>query len=1163
MSQELLILYGSQTGSAEALARMMAMAAITHGFTAQVSTLNGATDKLKADRAATLVIVSTYGTGEFPSNAEQFAKDVEHADSATVKALVKFPVAIFGLGNSTNDNFCAAAKKVEAAAKAAGATFLLPTKFSCERAAGGHEPAFRQFRHDLWAALGVDKASGVAVTYEVTPAAAAAGADVVPSGFGEYLVNDNTLLTPAGYAPAHRHLTVSVAVDAQKAALKGRAAAHTDHVQVLPKNPEAAVTAVLARLGFNGTDAVTVKPLAGAVPSYVDNATVTVAQLFRSVLDLRCLPSRATLEALALLATADGDRAALEEIANNMGADSPYDKKASGFWSIVDALREFPSVRLTLAQCLTHLPRIQPRTYSISNDPGDAGTDALELTFVVSTKLVGAATHDGLATGYLNGLKAGDKLTVRVVEGTLDAIPVAKDLCLLALGTGIAPIRAVMQRRARAKAAGEKVGEGMLFYGYRHTGKNDLYVKEFQAWQEKGLLQKVVGVASHDTSVFRTPLDVMDESVKTFLGTEGHFLYCGIGGAIPFLVENGVRKTGADVGVLRLQKRYHEEYFTQDSDIENLFKDHVGVGGATLTSRFSQAEMFCFQCEQTFGNKGCAKVGVCGKTPRVAALQDLTVQAVKVLSFYAHRLRQLGEPENAKANHLTLSALFTTLTNVNNDEERFVHLLEVLRRVTEEMQHAYAAACAKAGKTPDVCESVMLPTTLPKDATKLVEMGKLVGVLSQFSEPAHQSVAGVCEMLTYSCKGISAYADHSLMNHKEDPAIYAFLHEAMAFLLTPERRDLNAALGLLIKSGSVNVATMALLDSSNKTLGTPGPSTVPVKPKPGKCILISGHDLILLNSLLPICDDHGINVYTHGEMLPAHSYPALKGHKSLAGHYGGAWMRQSVEFPHFPGPVLMTTNCITEPHDSYKSHLFTCAAVGWPGVPHLGNDVESVHWQPLIDRAKLMKGFTAADKEFKYADPVGCPRPASLTVGFGHDTILSVAPTVLEEVTKGNITRFFVVGGCDGFEGTRSYYTEFVKRLPKTAVVLTVGCGKFRFNHLDLGTIGETGIPRILDMGQCNDSFGAVQVALGLAGALKCEVKDLPLSIVLSWFEQKAIAVLLSLMALGIKPIHVGPSLPAFITPEVLGVLVKDFGIKVCGDPQKDVDEMCAATAAA
>eukprot|EP00331_Platyophrya_macrostoma_P008368 CAMPEP_0176425890 /NCGR_PEP_ID=MMETSP0127-20121128/11636_1 /TAXON_ID=938130 /ORGANISM="Platyophrya macrostoma, Strain WH" /LENGTH=676 /DNA_ID=CAMNT_0017807093 /DNA_START=85 /DNA_END=2115 /DNA_ORIENTATION=+ len=585
----------------------------------------------------------------------------------------------------------------------------------------------------------------------------------------------------------------------------------------------------------------------------------------------------------------------------------------------------------------------------------------------------------------------------------------------------------------------------------------------------------------------------------------------------------------------------------------------VGGGDATLAARMGDCAMFCMQCEQTSQGRGCNKVGVCGKTPRVAALQDLTINSLKALGFYAHELRELGAVSD-KVNRFTLYALFSTLTNVNFDEQRFVQILRELQTLTATAKSDYEALCASRGVSAKAPAVSALPEPLP-NVDGLVELGRAVGVLKRFGDATTQSAAGVSEMLVYGIKGIAAYADHSLMNRRELPEIYAFIHKVLAFMTTPDQYDLGKGLALALEAGSINVKTMGLLYESNSTLGVPTPTAVPVKPRPGKAILVSGHDLIILKGLLEATEPLGIDVYTHGEMLPAHSYPLLKKHANLCGHYGGAWMRQGVEFPHFPGPVLMTTNCITEPGETYKARIFTAGAVGWSGVEHIGNTMEDIRFDAVIRAAQEARGF-GAEKEFGYADPVGMRRPASLTVGFGHETILSVAPTIIEEIKKGNITRFFVVGGCDGYEGERSYYTELVEKLPPTAVVLTVGCGKFRFNHMDLGTIGATGIPRILDMGQCNDSFSVVQVALALAKALNCEVSDLPVSIVLSWFEQKAIAVLLSCLSLGLKPIHIGPALPAFITPEVLQVLVKDFGVTPLGDAADDAKKMCAATGA-
>jgi len=1178
----MLVLYGSATGSAEALARMVGTAGATHGYKTQVLTLDaGAMGPLQGSYGATpdvtLIITSTYGSGEFPSNAKRFQQALSAGKLDA--ALQKTKVALFGLGNEHNADYCAAAKIVEQRLRVAKATTLMPTKLSSDHAVGGHEPAFRQWKRDLWASLGCSVEGGaatIATSYTVAPAPHGTEKVPVPAGFASCVVADTTLHSPSRYIPLHKTVRFVVPSGLQLPALGGRNACYRDQLQVFPENPSRAVAKMLVLLkGLGDPDApMTVKADPGVASSAVDNATLTLRQLLTHVLDLQCPPTRAVLEAFAAAAQDPKQRATLDELANNFGADSPFDKKfGSECWTTVDALAENPSVQLTIPQMLTHWPRLQPRTYSISADPALTGAaDTLAITFDVPHRF----HTDGLCSGYLSRLPAGGKALVRVLPGTLPDVPLEQDVVLLALGTGIAPIHALLEHRAAAKRAGTPIGAARLYYGCRHTGKSQLFVDDVKKWLADGVLVSASVVGSHDTDEFRTPLSLIAEdkshraAVAAALKPQtGHFVYCGVGGAVPSLVENSLRRAGVDVGVLRLEGRYHEEFFNQDADFENLFKDHVAslVGDqATLAARYSGSDMFCFQCEQTFGNKGCFRVGVCGKTPRVAALQDLTTHQCKVLSFYLHQLRTLGVADDAVSNRFTLYAMFSTLTNVNNDEARFVEILGKLQGLTARAKAAYEATCLESLKTASSLGCITLPTetgaAVPPLET-LLKMGRLASVLSQFTEPAHQSAAGVAEMLSYAVKGICAYADHSLVNAKEDPAIYAFVHKALAHLVSEARWDLGATLGLLMEAGKINVATMALLDQSHSsTLGDQSPHAVKVKPVPGKAILFSGHDLIMLEALLKKCDAAGnVFVYTHGETLPAHAYPTLRKHKSLAGHYGGAWMRQAVEFPHFPGPVVMSTNCITEPQLSYRESIFTCGAVGWPGVTHIGDEIGSLNWDAVIAKAQAMKGFTEVDTEFAYADPVGMPRPAQLTVGFGHKTILGAAPTILEQVQKGNITRFFVIGGCDGFEGQRSYYTDLVKQLPKTAVILTVGCGKFRFNHLEaeLGTIGDTGIPRILDMGQCSDSFGAVQVALGLAGALKCEVKDLPLSIVLSWFEQKAIAVLLSLMALGIKPIRVGPSLPAFVTPEVLGVLVKDYGIKVCGDPVQDAKDMCAA----
>jgi len=417
------------------------------------------------------------------------------------------------------------------------------------------------------------------------------------------------------------------------------------------------------------------------------------------------------------------------------------------------------------------------------------------------------------------------------------------------------------------------------------------------------------------------------------------------------------------------------------------------------------------------------------------------------------------------------------------------------------------------------------------------------------------------EMLLYGLKGIAAYADHARMAGKEDAVIYDFIYESLAALCTETRNDLGAMLKLCLRAGEVNLRTMEILYEANATLGTPEPTEVHVRPVAGKAVLISGHDLIAMEALLKACEPLGIKVYTHGEMLPGHSYPSLKKYSCLAGHFGGAWNRQQHEFAHFPGPIVFTSNCLIEPKKSYANNIHCFGAVAWPGIKHLGEKLAAVDWSKVTDQALKMPGFTD-EKAFSY-DPSsahGQPSPQkSLTVGFGHETVIGAAATVLAGVEAGAISRFYLIGGCDGDAESRNYYTDLAENLPDTSVVLTLGCGKYRISDKAkerLGNVGDTGIPRVLDVGQCNDTYSAVRIALALAGALKCEVKDLPLSIVLSWYEQKAIAVLLTCLHLGLKPIRIGPTLPAFVTEDVLNVLVKDFGVQPVGDVAADIKAM-------
>jgi hydroxylamine reductase len=390
-------------------------------------------------------------------------------------------------------------------------------------------------------------------------------------------------------------------------------------------------------------------------------------------------------------------------------------------------------------------------------------------------------------------------------------------------------------------------------------------------------------------------------------------------------------------------------------------------------------------------------------------------------------------------------------------------------------------------------------------------------------------------MVLFGIRGVAAYADHAQILGKEDDIVYAYIHEALASMT---RNDLNldAWLGLVFKCGEINLKTMELLDAANTgAYGHPVPTKIPLGHKKGKALLVSGHDLKDMEEILKQTEGKGIYVYTHGEMLPCHGYPGLKKYPHFYGHYGTAWQNQQKEFAKFPGAIVMTTNCLMKPLDSYKANVFTAGVVGWPGVTHIPDG----NFKPAIDRALELPGFTE-DRVDKY-----------IMTGFARNAVLGVADKVIEAVKNKDIRHFFLVGGCDGAKPGRSYYTEFVEKVPKDCVVLTLACGKFRFFDKDLGDIG--GIPRLLDVGQCNDAYSAIQIALALSKAFKVGVNDLPLSLVLSWYEQKAVAILLTLLYLGIKNIRLGPSLPAFITPNVLNVLVKNFNIKPITTPDEDL----------
>jgi hydroxylamine reductase len=537
--------------------------------------------------------------------------------------------------------------------------------------------------------------------------------------------------------------------------------------------------------------------------------------------------------------------------------------------------------------------------------------------------------------------------------------------------------------------------------------------------------------------------------------------------------------------------------------------------------------MFCNQCEQSTKG-GCVKIGVCGKKPDTAALQDLLVHALKGLSLYAVEGRKAGIVD-AETDEFSVSALFSTLTNVNFDPERFRVLINKCVELRERMKERVKVA---GGRT-DFNEAAAEFTP----ASSIEAMAKQGESISLVSVEVNPDIASLAQTTLYGLKGIAAYAYHAQVLGQRDNAVYEYVYEALSAMLDKDLA-LEDWVGLALKCGEVNLKVMELLDASNTgRYGHPVPTEVPLGAKKGKAILVSGHDLKDIEAILKQTEGKDINIYTHGEMLPTHAYPELKKYSHFYGHYGTAWQNQHREFAEFPGAIVMTTNCLQKPRDSYKDNVFTCGLVGWPGTTHIKDN----DYTPAIERSLALPGFTE--------DVPG----KTVMTGFARNAVMGVADKVIEGVKNGAIRHFFLVAGCDGAKPGRNYYTEFVEKVPEDCVVLTLACGKFRFFDRDLGDIG--GIPRLLDIGQCNDAYSAIQIALALSKAFNVDVNELPLSMVLSWYEQKAVAILLTLLHLGIKDIRLGPTLPEFITPNVLDFLVKNYDIK----PISTVDEDLAA----
>jgi hydroxylamine reductase len=552
----------------------------------------------------------------------------------------------------------------------------------------------------------------------------------------------------------------------------------------------------------------------------------------------------------------------------------------------------------------------------------------------------------------------------------------------------------------------------------------------------------------------------------------------------------------------------------------------------SINKKIQIMSMFCYQCEQTSKGSGCTSFSVCGKDEKTAVLQDLLVHACQGISQYAHRARQRGERERS-LDEFVVQALFTTVTNVNFDAQEMETWVRRAAGVRDQAKALYENACRAQGGSPatPVGPATWTPAS---DLPGLLQQGEAVSIPRRLARLG-DDLTGLQELLTYGVKGTAAYADHALALGQEADSVFAFFHEALCSLAEGPV-TVDALYSLCMRCGEVNLKVMGMLDAANTgAYGHPVPTPVRLEPVQGKAILVSGHDLKDLETLLRQTEGKGIHIYTHGEMLPAHGYPKLKAYKHLVGNYGGAWQDQADDFSAFPGAILMTTNCIQEPQPTYINRLFTSGLVAWPGVKHIRNR----DFAPVIAAALAAPGFPKSGPD------------KTILVGFGHQTVLGVAPQIIEAVKNKSIRHFFLVGGCDGARSGRNYYTEFTELVPKDCIVLTLACGKFRFNRNDFGTVA--GLPRLLDMGQCNDAYSAIQVAVALSKAFNCGVNDLPLSLVLSWYEQKAVCILLTLLYLGIKNIRLGPTLPAFVTPNVLKVLVDQFNLMPISTPEKDL----------
>ena len=530
--------------------------------------------------------------------------------------------------------------------------------------------------------------------------------------------------------------------------------------------------------------------------------------------------------------------------------------------------------------------------------------------------------------------------------------------------------------------------------------------------------------------------------------------------------------------------------------------------------------MFCYQCEQTAGGKGCTKMGVCGKTPEIAALQDLLIFQIKGISCYAKEIVEKGENVDKDTVTFIENTLFTTLTNVNFDADVHVEMLRQSQKIKEALR-------SKVGSIKNNTEHATY--NLSDTKAQIIEDAKKAGIM--YDGQLDPDIRSLRQTIVYGLKGIAAYGHQARELGYYDDQVDNFYVRALE-ATTDDNLDVEELIRWTMRTGDMSVAVMKKLDEANTTVyKNPSPHKVNVHVKKGPFIIVSGHDLKDLQMLLEQTEGKGINIYTHGEMIPSHGYPELKKYSHLVGNFGGAWQDQQKEFDNIPGCVLMTTNCLMRPRETYKDRIFTTSVVGWDGVKYIGKSEDGKKdFTEIINKALELGGYKE-DQE-----------PHEILVGFGHHATLSHAEAIVNAVKEGKIKHFFLIGGCDGARPGRSYYTEFAKKVPKDCVILTLACGKYRFNKLDFGEVA--GLPRLLDVGQCNDAYSAVRIATALADAFGTDVNGLPLSLIISWYEQKAVADLLALLSLGIKGIYLGPTLPAFLSPNVLQYLVDTFDLK-------------------